>query len=342
MYQQSSFYKNIFWFAKKTLLLGFVLLVFSSCFKEDDKISPHSKGNNIEQSIVLGSNYETQHYFSLTNQMSMSSNLVSSWDLAFSSSPENCYVMLNSALMMQVACTHDTDFRKTYSPEDFDFIFDASSGLLDSNAIGLWYTTANDSVNSKREVYLLDRGKDENYNALGYKKLQLDFVQNQYQIKISNLDNTEEQVYTITKNETFNYQFLSFEQGLLNIEPAKDSWSLKFSKYSTILYTDDGDEYPYLVTGVLLNPYQTEVAVDTSDYSTISIADTSDYLFTKQADAIGYNWKFYNFDEGIYSIVPNLCYIIRNQDGYYYKLRFVNFYSSEGIKGTIKLEYQKL
>jgi hypothetical protein len=117
---------------------------------------------------------------------------------------------------------------------------------------------------------------------------------------------------------------------------------MKFTRYATMLTTDDGEQYPYLVTGVLLNPYQVSVALDTSDFFAIELKDTANYTYTGKLDFIGYDWKFYNFDDGVYTIVPGLNYIIRNNDGYHYKLRFTDFYDEFGVKGTISFETAKL
>ena len=59
-------------------------------------------------------------------------------------------------------------------------------------------------------------------------------------------------------------------------------------------------------------------------------------------DAIGYDWKFYNFTSGVYTIRPNLNYIVHGVSGFYFKLRFVGFYNKDGLKGYPVIEYQKL
>jgi len=57
---------------------------------------------------------------------------------------------------------------------------------------------------------------------------------------------------------------------------------------------------------------------------------------------IGYEWKYYNFDAALYTIEPGLAYVIRDRDGFYYKLRFIDFYSEGGEKGYPKFEYVRL
>ena len=57
---------------------------------------------------------------------------------------------------------------------------------------------------------------------------------------------------------------------------------------------------------------------------------------------IGYDWKYYNLDAALYTIEPGLAYVIRDRDGFYYKLRFIDFYSEAGEKGYPKFEYVRL
>jgi hypothetical protein len=135
----------------------------------------------------------------------------------------------------------------------------------------------------------------------------------------------------------------SFENGIVNVLPDPDSWSLLFSRYTTMLQTNDGEDYPYLVTGVLLNPSGVAAALDTiHEFSSIVLDDTADLELTTRADIIGYDWKYYNFNAGIYTIVPEFNYVIRDRDGFYYKLRFIDFYNTTGEKGYPSFEYIRL
>jgi hypothetical protein len=110
-----------------------------------------------------------------------------------------------------------------------------------------------------------------------------------------------------------------------------------------MLQTSIGEDYPYLVFGVLLNPNKVVAALDTvHNFADIVLADTSEITFSQDLDAIGYEWKYYNFDAGVYTVVPEFSYIIRDRDGYYYKLRFVDFYNDTGDKGHPEFEFLAL
>ena len=92
-----------------------------------------------------------------------------------------------------------------------------------------------------------------------------------------------------------------------------------------------------------VSPEGTAAALDTiHEFSEIAISDTAALNLTTRADVIGYDWKYYNFDAGVYTIVPGMNYVIRDRDGFYYKLRFVDFYNNTGEKGNPVFEYVRL
>jgi len=325
-------------------IIAFIVLsfLFQSCFKEDEKGPPYFPSNLEQDTINVGPNYENQVYFDLYSlkQTSMNSNL--DWDIAFVTGEDSWNVILNSSLMMWAGNAYDTNFSDINSAEGLEMHFDVSSGNMDSTAIGEWYYAENDLLYSHHYVYVIDRGIDSQGNPLGFKKISLGLKDQKYTIRYANLDGSEEQNLVVEKDILYNYTHLSFENGLVKIEPPKDQWSLKFSRYSTILFTDEGEAYPYNVVGVLINPYLVETNFNTDDFFDLTYDHINDYEYIKLADVIGYAWKDYDFDGGYYTVLPNRTYIINNNDGFYYRLRFQSFYGLQGNKGNIGIEFSRL
>lgn len=322
--------------------LGMIILM-SSCFKEDEKV-PAPQPGDLETMITdVGETYSYQNFVDLNTFEEIGSHNIATWDLAFECKDDSLHVLLNSALMMLAGNTYDTNFAAVTSAEEgLEMNYDVSSGNLDSTAIGFWYKKDGDTIVSKKHVYILDRGVDGDFNALGFKKFSLDLEEGNYIIRYANLDGSEEKTEVIEKNENLNYVHLSFENGILPIEPPKADWTLKFSRYSTLLFTDVGDPYPYNVVGVLTNPNGVQSCVTSDDFFNITLSDTTKYEFRSKADILGYSWKFYNFDDGLYTIVPDKNYIIKDKDGFYYKLRFTSFYDNLGNKGAMTYEVKRL
>lgn len=329
---------------KKTYLLALLAMTFllQSCFKEDERGPAYFPSGLALDTVHVGSLYGRQVYYDLYSMAEKSSNENQAWDLAFATGENAWHVRLNSALMMWAGNTEDTNFAAISSAEGLQMNFDVSSGNSDSTAIGEWYYMDDNGMKSYHHVYVIDRGITSEGTPLGFKKISLDIEEAYYSIRYANLDGSDEQRLVIEKDGIYNYMHLSFENGLLKIEPPKNEWSLKFTRYSTILFTDEGEAYPYNVVGVLLNPYAVRAHLTTNNFFDITLGSVGNYEYSNPADLIGYAWKKYDFDDGFYTVLPNRSYIIKNNDGFYYRFRFISFYDAQGNKGSIGIEYSRL
>jgi hypothetical protein len=116
------------------------------------------------------------------------------------------------------------------------------------------------------------------------------------------------------------------------LQPSDSEWDICFTQYSTILFDDFNVATPYLVRGVYLNPAGTTAASDTiNSFYDITQYDILNYTLSSEQDVIGYLWK--DFENDSYKINPGIFYIIKDQWGAYYKLKFTGFYSSSGARG---------
>lgn len=325
------------------MLSGVIISVlFTSCFKEDDLVAPHQQGYLETGKIVLSETYSNQVFYDLATITNISSNLRDDWDLAFECDKNGWHVILNYAQMMYAGNTKDTNFANITSNSGIKMLFDPSDGNPDNTAIRDWYYTENDTVKSHNYIYVIDRGMGGDYSNLGKKKIQITVDNEKYILRYADLNGDNEHSISITKNDAYKYVYFSFDDdAIVNIAPTKKTWSLQFTKYATMLI-NDGEDYPYFVTGVLLNPENVSVALDTNDFFNITIQDTSNYQFSNAMDFIGYDWKYYSFDNESYTIVSNQNYIIKNYNGLFYKLRFIDFYDNLGVKGTVSFEVVKL
>jgi len=332
-------------------LLSMVILL-ASCFKEDDKIAPHDPGNVETVAIELTKDYRYQVYFDLGSGEIASTNLKKEWDLGFECQENGWHIILNTSNFMVAAATGQTDFSVPIDTVGFKWKFDVSSGNRDSTAIGQWvdFLPTDSTKMYTNEVYVIDRGYDELGNLRGLRKiifLQVD--DSTYSIRYANLDGTAENSFRVIKDPTVNYVCFSFDAGgnQLTLEPAKYDWDLLFTQYTTLLITDEGDPYPYLVTGVLANYSIIQVAQDTLyDFTYLSLDNAVNLSYSATQDEIGYDWKDIvgdvNSGNVSYVIVEGLNYVIRDREGFYYKLRFISFYNNSGEKGYPTFEFQRL
>lgn len=327
-------------------------LLTTSCFKEDEKIPPHDPGDVKTVTIELTKDYKYQVYYDLGNGQVVSTNLKKVWDLGFECSAQGWHIILNTSSFMAAAASGSNDFNAAIDTTGYNWRFDSSDGNLDSTAIGSWLTFSQpDSVKIfSNEVYVIDRGYDELGNLRGLRKVvfrQLDG--NTYTFRFANLDGSGEETCTVAKNPGVVFTCFSFDNGgnQIDLEPSKYDWDLVFTQYTTLLYTNEGIPYPYIVTGVLSNRVGTEVSQDTLfNFQEITLPGIDQMEFTALQDEIGYDWKDVVGDVGSgnvsYVIVEGRNYVIRDYEGYYYKLRFISFYNDSGEKGYPTFEFQKL
>jgi len=328
------------------------ILALTSCFKEDEKITPHDPGDVETVSIELTNDYRYQVYFDLGEGEVVSTNLKKTWDLGFEGSEKGWKITLNSSNFMLAAKTGLTDLSIPVDTVGLDWNFDASSGNPDTVAIGNWFAfMPPDSVKVyTNEVYVIDRGYDEVGNLRGLKKVQFtEVTDTSYSLSFANLDGSGLFSFTVAKNPFVNNVCFSFDEGgkMVDVEPASEDWDLVFTQYTTLLYTNEGDPYPYLLTGTLSNPAGVTVAQDTVfDFTSLSIQEATQMDYSTAPDEIGYDWKDVVGDVSSgnvsYVIVEGRNYIVRDREGYYYKLRFISFYNNSGEKGYPTFEFARL
>ncbi len=332
-------------------------LLFTSCFKDDERVTPYDRGDKITAMIPMtvienGNDirlYKNQVYYKMSDSSIVSSNDKTSWDLAFDATENGYKIWLNTANFMLAGETALSDLSEVNSAAGLDMRYDPSSGNQDSTVLRNWFQTNEEDTSYSEKVYVIDRGYDEAGTLLGYRKIKFDsLVNDTYYFAYANLNNTEITQASVSKQQGYNKVYFSFETGQqLQPEPAQTAYDLLFTQYTTLLFTNEGDPYPYLVTGVLLNPFATEVAFESElSFDEIDLVIAGNLSFTQQADRIGYNWKDVEGDveSGVvnYVVKPEWNYIIRTQNSELFKMRFISFYDQQGVKGFPTLEFQRL
>ena len=329
------------------ILILAIIPVFAlhSCFKEDEMVLLHPRGDVQTDTIPMTENYLNQVYFSLDSGKIVSSNVKTLYDLGFECNKTGWHVILNTSDFMKVVDLGQVAFGEAYDTVGMKQRFDKSDGDLDSTAIGQWFNFAGGDTISNGHLYAVSRGMDELGNPLGIYQVIFDSLKNNvYYFRYAPLAGGTGLSGVVAKLPDVNWVFFSFKTGsIVTAEPPKRIYDMLFTQYTTLLFTDLGQPYPYLVTGVLLNRNQVEATIDsTTDFSVITLEGAMKLNFSGALDAIGYDWKFYSFTSGVYTIRPNLNYIVHGVSGFYFKLRFVGFYNKDGLKGYPVIEYQKL
>lgn len=290
---------------------------------------------DVINTLNMGSDYASQLWFDLGTNSIQASNDRLSWDLAFSSNANQSYVYLNTANVASAAKSTETDFAALTSDAGLSYAYDVSSGNTDSLAIGdAWETNV---------IWVVDRGFAPNGNQLGKWKIKLiEQTANSYTFEFGRLQATQATSITINKSPAKSRIAFSFRDGqTVNLEPNKNEFDLCFTQYTHLFY--EPNLTPYSVNGVLLNLYRTEaLEVKGRNYEAIDLAFAENQFFSNQLDIIGYDWKSFDFGTNSYQIDQSRIYLIKDATSNYYKLRFLDFYDENGLKGATSFEFQRL
>ncbi len=338
--------KTIFLFIL-TITLSFSL---SSCFPEDTLVAQYQRGDAKLGIADITENYNQKVYYNLNENKVVKISNYNDWDISFETNENSFYIMFNPAIIGGAINLGQVNFDTIITNASrLKWTYDDYSKSIDSGAVGKWWEISNNKIISKNDIYLLNLGIDIVGRNVGYRKFQVvEKDDNYYYIKFSDLNNnnkTEFQIPIDKKYERITFTFKN--NGLVTYsEPETNSWDILFTKYSE--YFEELFYLPYSINGVLLNYNKTLAYVaDSTDntYSELNLENLEYDKFRNNINVIGWDWKAYIFDIGYYNVNVKKTYVIKDSNGYYYKLRFLDFYTLKNnitSKGNISFEFLKL
>jgi hypothetical protein len=329
---------------RSIVLSAVAALSLGGCIPEEDPVAPYNRGDIQQNMVGMETDYRYQVYFDLGTNQAVSTVLVTDWDLGFSSADSGVAIWLNPGKIMAAADAGTTDFEAVTSVDGAQWRYDDPTGNPDSTAIGLWWQKTSGVIESRHQVYIIDRGVTPAGKKVGYKKLTiLDYTDETYTVRFADLNGVNDVTITVNRDEEHNLMGLLLDKtgSVLATEPPNSTWDIVFTRYTHIFY--EPEFTPYSVTGALLNTNSVSVAIDsTHEFGQITADMMEQYSFSEKRDAVGYDWKTFYLDKNEYVVRTNMIYIIRDTEGFYYKLHFTDFYNEEGEKGFPSFEYRKL
>ncbi|MEM9935303.1 MAG: hypothetical protein AAF824_16890, partial [Bacteroidota bacterium] len=295
-----------------------------------------------EQLVSMGEGYGNQVFYSLSTGESVTYPLTT-WDVAFSVDRFDASVFVNEAVNnsrsnpipeVEAFFTVATDFETADTMDIIERIFNpevswsqgAFNAMLnpeDPFDLG-WgaYNPVNNTVSSSKIFFVKLRSGT-------YKKFEImSLAGGEYTVRYANLDNTEEMMHTINKDDFAGktLAYLSIEQdSVMDLEPA--SWDMTFTRYWTPL--EDTPGVDYMVTGIITNTgVQVAQVDDVEDPETTAFADYEASLTDSTLYLIGHDWK--SFDLGSFSwSIPNKVFFVKAAaSDSVWKLTFLDFEGS--------------
>jgi len=319
-------------------------LIFTSCFKEIDTVVIDKITENVfsSQYSIYGNVTFYKIYENTTQEVS--NETLGKWDLAFQSALEGDNVLLNYTISAKAIKTGTSNF----SDVDINTVYD----LFDSNE---WkfndpaYSNVRDSIALKdwedKEVYLVYRGTSSLPDEAYYKIQFISKTPETYEFRYAHVESTQVIEKTINRTLGLANVYFSFEEEtLVEHEPNINEWDFYLAPYFGWFETlTQGEFAPYNLTGVMINNEGglrvAQVFDGEIDYENIDLAMANNLTYTDWKGAIGSTWKkIPSTQNPVYNMDTNKKYVLKLNDGNYYKLRFLDFYNTEGEQGYTSFE----
>ena len=314
--------------------IGAVVLtiILTSCVKDELPVQPRDRGGLSEAQVCIGTDQAAQVWYDIGTASVVREGSKMDHDLAFECGADGWRVRLNGARLMRSVRTSFTSFAVPLDTTGMatQWQVDGPDGSADSTAIGDWRTAPT--------VYAIDLGYNTVGLHMGVKQLLMLAVDAQaYTFTLADADGGGVDTFAVYKDYSRPAVYFSISAGTqVDIAPPLGSFDLVFTQY-THRFTDP--PIAYLVTGAVLGNSGARVAeLHAPDFAAIALSDTVLHPFTSAEDAIGYDWKLYDFDTGTYIVDPTRAFILQDREGYFYKLHFIDYYNDMGERGCPTFE----
>jgi len=284
--------------------------------------------------------------------------LRTNWDLGFYSDAADFKVILNSSVgvmakklaksdLTQVTAADTTGLLEavaysSFAPDVLQMPYvDYPNGDLTRTAFGLIEPTAADN-----KVFIVNRGTGVGTSgvARGWKKVRI-FRNGSggYTIQHADIAATTFTTVEIPKNSAYFFNYFSFDNGSVSVEPEKTKWDISWSYFGYVTNFGTG-EVPYLFQDIVSqnrNVQILKVLAATKAYADFSAANLTDGTVAAGPWAynqltIGSDWR--RTTPSPAQTYSDRYYIVKDGNNNYYKLRFIEL-TDAGVRGFPKIEF---
>ncbi len=286
--------------------------------------------------------------FSKSTQTNVSKN---SWDLGFSTVSGQFAVVLNASAYHMARQLDATVMQDVTSADTVGFAsemvipqFDpgvGSIGWIDTPDGNLATTAFGEIAESELEakIYIVRRLNGD------WKKVKVFRSGDNYTVQYTDIDDPSFLFTEVNKDSEANFNFFSFESGEVSVEPAKDSWDIMYSTYTTSLNLGGpGLDIPYGFNDyIIINRNNTEVAmvmIEDIGYDAFTATNATSIEFVSDIDAIGSSWRQGGGPDSGPQLFDDRFFVIRDADGLLYKFRFTRLTSASGERGYPEFTFE--
>jgi hypothetical protein len=281
--------------------------------------------------------------------------LRTNWDLGFYTHADSFRVILNSSSAMMAKQINKNDLNAVTAADTVGFSSEVAFSQLAPSPTALPYIdypngdlsrTAIASIAANaadNKVYIVNRGLGVGSPApaRGWKKIRI--IRNAnggYTLQHADINATSFQEIQVSKDNAYFFKYISFENGTVNVEPAKDKWDIAWTYFSNVANFGAG-EVPYLFQDIVLQNRNVQVAkvlTSAKAYADFSEADIAAQTFVSSQTGIGSDWRSGGGPSSAPAVRTDRYYIIKDGNNNYYKLRFTAL-TQNGERGYPAFEY---
>ncbi|HMT73645.1 MAG TPA: HmuY family protein [Chitinophagaceae bacterium] len=261
------------------------------------------------------------------------------WDLGFYTGSDDFRVILNSSSAMMAKQINKNDLNAVtaadtagltnevafslFTPTTTSLPYiDYPNGDLTRTAIAQVSATATDN-----KVYIVNRGLGVGSPApaRGWKKVRI--IRNTsggYTLQYADIAATSFTSVDIPKDDAYFFKYVSFDNGLVSVDPEKKKWDLAWTYFSNVTNFGAG-EVPYLFQDIILlnrNVQSAKVTTAAIPFATFDSTHIAAQTFSSVQTAIGADWRSGGGPTTSPAVRTDRYYIIKDGSNNYYKLRF--------------------
>jgi hypothetical protein len=349
------------------IAIGIMVLV-SSCKKDKDPtiVLNKSAGAVVQLNGIAGSEAGSAAANSVYLDFStdkVTTALRSSWDIGLASGA-NYRIILNNTSVAGAKVLPKFDLNNVtaadtiglslttsqFTPEVSQFaFFDNIAGDLNLTLIPAAF-----SVDALNPVIIVNRGTGGGIPPRAWVKMRVLRNGNGYSVQYAGIQETSFRTINITKNDLYNFQFLSFDNGVVSVEPEKLKWDMVWS-YSLYQSNFGQGLVPYNFADMIAVNYLAGVQVVQKIYvdanpANAAIAATNAFNnFNRDSVianpvvegrwTIANNWRA--TQPGSNGARQDRFYIIKDGNGNYYKLKCLSMGvgTDGGTRGKPEFKY---
>lgn len=219
---------------------------------------------------------------------------------------------------------------------------DDPAGDLTKTAIAEISATA-----SENKVYIINRGSKPGLPAtgLGWKKIRVIRNGSGYTLQHADINATTFSEIQITKNEDYEFQYVSFANGVVTVEPMRTRWDIAWSGLTSSTNFGSGP-VPYYYQDMIFqnrnNVETVQVSTSVKTYEAFTAADIAGLNFgTQSRIKIGSSWRAGGGPNLPAALHTDRFYVIKDAEGNYYKLKFTAL-TTDGERGRPAIQYALL